>query len=61
MSYQLKFLNNKDQFFLDKVSQMNIPNTDDLTDEKQWVENAKERIDIDLMMMDQAIEIFSGN
>jgi len=61
MGYKLKYLNNLDQNFINKIAQMNIPNTDDPTDDSLWIQNSKDRIDTDLMLMDQAIELFSGN
>jgi len=60
MAYKLKFLNAVSDDDISKIKAMKIPNTDDETNESLWIENARKRIDKDLKVLDDAIEVFLG-
>ena len=53
----MKFLESVSSGDFAKIKEMRIPNSDNETDEKLWIENARKRIDKDLMMLDDAIQV----
>lgn len=57
MSYKLKYMALNDAQ-LTKLKEMNIPNTDNPTDEKQWVENAKKMAESENEQTEKAIGAF---
>lgn len=59
MSYKLRYTELSTEQ-MNKVLEMSIGNSDEQTNNERWVVKAKQRIDTDLELAEQALEVFLG-
>jgi hypothetical protein len=46
---------------INRLMEMKIPNSDDVTDEEKWVSNAEKIIDSEIIRTERAIGVFLGD